>query len=106
MDYTSIISKFFIYFEEKLQIINHKARSSSFCLFYYIEVNISNNFANLCQYYVAGLMKELNTMYSNVKEDRDKICHIIIRIIAPINSYDPHFVTTNTCSLLLQLLLQ
>ena len=52
--------------------MNHKVRSSSFCLFYYMQVNISDNFANLYQFYAAGLPKELNTMYSNIKEDKDK----------------------------------
>ena len=39
-----------------------------------MQVNISDNFANFYQYYAAGLLKELNTMYINIKEDRDKIC--------------------------------
>src|SRR5690349_7425015 len=40
--------------------------TSSFCLFNYVQVNISDNFANFYQYYAAILVKKLNTMYSSI----------------------------------------
>ena len=71
-----------------------------------MQVNISDNFANFYQYYAAGHLKELNTMYINIKEDRDKICQKTITLGNDNNNIDPRFVATNTCSLLPRLLLQ
>jgi uncharacterized membrane protein HdeD (DUF308 family) len=48
-------------------MINYMA-TSSFCLFNYVQVNISDNFANFYQYYAAILVKKLNTMYSSIIE--------------------------------------